>query len=80
MTNKEKAENLIFKTENNFFEYLDCCGKLVNILDKIYPKEKEYIKEIVYQSSDGLCVVYENEKETIPINIPVREFIKGVRI
>lgn len=80
MINKKKIENLILKTEDNFFKYSDYCGKLVNILDKIYPKKKEYIKEIVYQSSDGLCVVYESEKKSIPINIPVREFIKGIRI
>ena len=64
---KEKAEDAYIK--HNIY-----CDKILIELHKLFPNEKEKIIDVIMQSSDGICVIYEDIK-----NIPLLNFIKGIR-
>lgn len=80
-TEEEKRQIIKFvdKAEKYFFKYLSFCGKIEAFLDEKNPDERHFIKDLLYQMSDGLCVCYENSEYCAPVNIPIIDYIDGSR-
>lgn len=71
---KNRVLKLTDKAENLFISHRSICQIIGNLLDNFIGKE---IIDVVYQPSDGLCVVIENEEiGTAPLNIPIKQFLE----
>lgn len=77
---KEQIIRLACKAEDFFFKYLEFCEKIEELLNDKNPNEKDFVKEILYQMSDGVCVSYEKPEDRVPVNIPVLTYIRGDRV
>lgn len=80
-TEEEKRQvlRLADKAEQYFFKYRSFCEKIAQLLDEKNPDERQFIKDLLYQMSDGLCVCYENSEHYVPINIPISDYLDGSR-
>lgn len=80
-TEKEKIQILRFvdKAEEYFFKYTSFCEKIEKLLDEKNPDERHFVKDLLYQMSDGICVCYENSEHYAPINIPILDYLDGSR-
>ena len=74
MTEKEIVEYKK-KAERAYNEHCMYCEKILLELFELFPNEKEKINGVIFQSSDGICVIYEELK-----NIPLLNFLKGARV
>lgn len=72
---EEKIVEYKEKAENAYIKFNTYCDKIVIELHKLFPNEKEKIIDVIMQSSDGICVIYEDIK-----NIPLLSFLKGIRV
>lgn len=71
---KNRVLKLTDKAENLFISHRSVCQMIGNLLDNFTDKE---IVDVVYQPSDGLCVVIENEEiGAAPLNIPIKQFLE----
>ena len=67
--------NLEVEALRAFFKYCSATEKIEKILQDLFPGEKDFIKGVLYQPGDGLCVIYKDMD-----NIPLPDFLKGKRI
>ncbi len=79
---KEEEKQIIRcidKAEELYFKYVNACEKVEEILNAKNPQEKDFVKEVLYQMSDGICVCYEAPDFNIAANIPILRYIDGER-
>ena len=80
-TEEEKQQLIRFadKAEEHFFKYVSFCEKIAVLLDEKNPDEKHFMKDVLYQMSDGICVRYEEPDFKIAANIPILHYLDGNR-
>ncbi len=71
---------LVDEAENYFFKYVSVCEKIEEILNDKNPDEKDFVKDVLYQMSDGICVCCENPESCAPVNIPILDYLEGKRL
>ena len=70
----EVFRKLEYKAECYNLKYRQECEKIEALLSKKFPEEAEYIDDVIYQSGDGIVVVYKQI-----LNIPLTDFLTGKR-
>lgn len=80
-TEEEKRQiyKFVDEAEKHFFKYISFCEKIEELLDEKNPDESCFIKDLLYQMGDGICVCYENPEYPAPLNIPLSDYLKGGR-
>lgn len=81
-TEEEKIQvmRLVNKAETYFFKYRSICEKIARLLGEKNPDESSSVKDLLYQTSDGVCVCYEDSEHFVPANIPILDYLDGSRL
>ena len=81
---KNRIAKLQCKAEDLFFMHRKVCEQIEIILNGKNPEEEESVCDVIYQPSDGICVVYSAENFTsdsgIENNIPLLRYLNGDRV